>query len=384
MLSAKDIIKYIKKNEPNVMYNTDIYVVHRDNPGASINNENCKTVFYFITDAKIYQRPGLIDPPRYNFAFDWVEADNKSLEILADSLGLDYKHNMTEFDKRMVKESMNIGNIFSDIELKNVKEVVNNIKDENLVEAFSAVIENTFERNDDEPLIMDCYPHDLDYYAFMVYDKMVWQKNIGTLGDIEDRYNQGYLKEVLKIVLKFDGYESPNGWKPLSPEQLRRLLMLVFEDLVNKVAQLHANENSSDDNDEKDCVNDVVNHPSHYTDGKYEVIDFILGKNFNFNEGNAVKYISRAGKKDPTKTIEDLKKSMWYIKTQISLLLGEKGTERISAHDFINDKKLDFFRGRAIELICEAHIHPELSVIKLESAANFIEIAIEELEKNEN
>ena len=47
--------------------------------------------------------------------------------------------------------------------------------------------------------------------------------------------------------------------------------------------------------------NDSVNHPSHYTDGKIEVIDFIEDKCLNFHRGNAVKYIARAGKKNPEK-----------------------------------------------------------------------------------
>jgi len=63
---------------------------------------------------------------------------------------------------------------------------------------------------------------------------------------------------------------------------------------------------------------DIVNHPSHYTDGKYEVIDIIedqLGKERfeGFCLGNTIKYICRAGKKDPTKKIEDLKKAKWYL-----------------------------------------------------------------------
>ena len=63
--------------------------------------------------------------------------------------------------------------------------------------------------------------------------------------------------------------------------------------------------------------NDVVNHPSHYTDGKIEVIDFIEDKKLGFCLGNAVKYISRAGKKDPTKEVEDLNKARWYIERRI-------------------------------------------------------------------
>lgn len=44
---------------------------------------------------------------------------------------------------------------------------------------------------------------------------------------------------------------------------------------------------------------DLVNHPEHYTDGGIETIDFIEAKELNFHLGNAVKYISRAGKKRP-------------------------------------------------------------------------------------
>ena len=68
--------------------------------------------------------------------------------------------------------------------------------------------------------------------------------------------------------------------------------------------------------------NDIVNHPSHYTDGKIEVIDFIEDKGLNFHRGNAVKYIARAGKKNPEKEVEDLKKALWYIDREIKRLGG--------------------------------------------------------------
>ena len=66
--------------------------------------------------------------------------------------------------------------------------------------------------------------------------------------------------------------------------------------------------------------NDPVNRPAHYTDGKIEVIDFIEDKNLGFCLGNAIKYIARAGKKDPTKEIEDLNKAKWYIERRIKEL----------------------------------------------------------------
>lgn len=65
---------------------------------------------------------------------------------------------------------------------------------------------------------------------------------------------------------------------------------------------------------------DPVNRPKHYTDGKIEVIDFIEDKKLGFCLGNAIKYIARAGKKDPTKEIEDLKKAKWYVERRIKEL----------------------------------------------------------------
>lgn len=71
--------------------------------------------------------------------------------------------------------------------------------------------------------------------------------------------------------------------------------------------------------------NDVVNHPAHYTDGNIEVIDFIFDKGFgrDFCLGNAIKYICRAGKKDPEKEIEDLSKAVWYLNKYIGMSKGE-------------------------------------------------------------
>ena len=62
-----------------------------------------------------------------------------------------------------------------------------------------------------------------------------------------------------------------------------------------------------------------VNHPEHYggENNPYEAIKVIEAWNLNFHLGNAVKYISRVGKKDDQKTIEDLEKAIWYIKRHI-------------------------------------------------------------------
>ena len=72
-------------------------------------------------------------------------------------------------------------------------------------------------------------------------------------------------------------------------------------------------------------VCDNVNHPAHYTFGNIEVIDFIEDKKLGFHLGNAVKYISRAGRKDPARTVEDLRKAAWYLNRQIERLEGSLG-----------------------------------------------------------
>ena len=79
-----------------------------------------------------------------------------------------------------------------------------------------------------------------------------------------------------------------------------------------------------------DGENDPVNHPSHYTKGKIEVADFIADQKLNFDRGNAVKYVCRAGSKDPDKEIQDLEKAIWYINHEIKMLKGEtdNGTEK--------------------------------------------------------
>ena len=65
-----------------------------------------------------------------------------------------------------------------------------------------------------------------------------------------------------------------------------------------------------------------VNHPNHYggENNIYEAIKVIDAWGLGFSLGNAVKYISRAGKKDPKKEIEDLKKALWYIEHHIEVL----------------------------------------------------------------
>lgn len=65
-------------------------------------------------------------------------------------------------------------------------------------------------------------------------------------------------------------------------------------------------------------MKEQVDHPSHYNNhpAGIECIDVV--EHMNFNRGNAIKYIWRAGDKGPA--IVDLKKAKWYIEREIRRL----------------------------------------------------------------
>lgn len=68
---------------------------------------------------------------------------------------------------------------------------------------------------------------------------------------------------------------------------------------------------------------DNVSHPPHYANGwsnGAEVID--LTEHLSFCSGNVVKYVCRAGRKDPDKHVEDLEKARWYLDREIARVKG--------------------------------------------------------------
>lgn len=79
--------------------------------------------------------------------------------------------------------------------------------------------------------------------------------------------------------------------------------------------------------EEKQCIKQTpdnsVDHPSYYNSGSIEAIEVIDDWDLGFCLGNAVKYIARAGKKNPEKKIEDLEKAIWYIQHEIEKVSHE-------------------------------------------------------------
>ena len=93
--------------------------------------------------------------------------------------------------------------------------------------------------------------------------------------------------------------------------------------------------------------NHKVNHPEHYNWLKsicgIEVID--IARHLNFNLGNVIKYVLRAGHKsesgysDLDKKIEDLQKARWYIDDEIKFLMSQLPETYLE-----NTKKLEFIK----------------------------------------
>lgn len=118
--------------------------------------------------------------------------------------------------------------------------------------------------------------------------------------------------------------DNSHNWICTDPRDSKYCLNFYksLDEELDKAIKLIQESNDLDKAHNVDKLIEAVNHPSHYNDGKIEVIDYIEDKNFNFNLGNAVKYISRAGKKDKTKEVEDLEKAIFYINREISRLKG--------------------------------------------------------------
>ena len=76
-------------------------------------------------------------------------------------------------------------------------------------------------------------------------------------------------------------------------------------------------------------MSDAVNHPAHYTSDPSGVECIQITRHRNFNIGNAIKYLWRAGLKDDaelegnSKQVQDLEKAIWYINDEIKRLRGE-------------------------------------------------------------
>lgn len=98
-------------------------------------------------------------------------------------------------------------------------------------------------------------------------------------------------------------------------------------------------------------MSDNVKNPSHYNRGKIEVWEFIEDQGLDYHTGNAVKYIARAGFKDPLKEVEDLQKAIAFLERKIKVLKGtnDVNTKITNFQDFtetLTSKQREFLENK--------------------------------------
>lgn len=125
-----------------------------------------------------------------------------------------------------------------------------------------------------------------------------------------------------------------------------------------------------------------VNHPEHYG-GKnniYEAIKIIEALDLDFSLGNAFKYISRAGKKDPNKKTEDLKKAKWYISRAIRKSIKEEA--RITGFNLTGNHIDEIIEGN---FILEQYIETKIYDVTIQPKEGLpYDVLFCELQSNSN
>ena len=85
-------------------------------------------------------------------------------------------------------------------------------------------------------------------------------------------------------------------------------------------------------------MTDMVNSPAHYIEGRqYEPLNVISDWQLNYRLGSALKYISRAGRKDPSKTVEDLQKAIFYLNREIEALEASTVPYAVTYEDVLEE-----------------------------------------------
>jgi len=135
----------------------------------------------------------------------------------------------------------------------------------------------------------------------------------------------------MRNIKKSDKYLCNNDqWRNFTKGNIyevngERINGMLFIDDFKKLYYVH-NEDLATDFKDLQQVNEIkVNYeivPNHYDNKQgYDVIDISKHYGLNFNRGNVVKYICRAGKKD--NELQDLKKALDYLQREIKFIENE-------------------------------------------------------------
>ena len=118
--------------------------------------------------------------------------------------------------------------------------------------------------------------------------------------------------------------------------------------------------------------------PEYYRNGDFDVIDVANEFNMNFNMGNCLKYIVRAGNKEPDKFVEDLEKAKVYLEREIKFRNASWTSEepdfskeyfgRVRYRGELIPAKLSYSGS---QMICRAEVCVEDEILNEEIKATF-------------
>lgn len=109
-----------------------------------------------------------------------------------------------------------------------------------------------------------------------------------------------------------------SGTEPWKCQVIERLREGEFGDELGKLPRVDESRQA-----------DPINHPRHYKSGGMEVIEVIEAFEIDRKSGhlqNVVKYVLRAGEKDPSRLLEDLEKGYWYYGRLLERVRANGGT----------------------------------------------------------
>lgn len=112
---------------------------------------------------------------------------------------------------------------------------------------------------------------------------------------------------------------------------------------------------------------DAVNHPPHYNSHPSGVECVTIAEHFNFNLGNALKYLWRAGLKGDA--VEDLRKSAWYLAREIARLGGGDEVAKLKAR--LAEEESRRARYQAVDAAARRYVEAERASLGKSSADEF-------------
>lgn len=120
-----------------------------------------------------------------------------------------------------------------------------------------------------------------------------------------------------------------------------------------------------------------IDHPEYYKSGNHEAIDYIEAHNLNFNLGNVIKYVTRAGRKSAD-LVTDLEKAEWYLKREITRQKKKEAknmhVKLLTSPEFLQEQE-----NNAVKAMLICHANEDKDVNNQEALSRIIRLGHESI-----